>query len=113
MNQIFHPSMNTIARVSIIGGGLLVAVLAAGWYFFVRSPFMTDVGLAAEQPIPFSHLHHVSEVGLECRYCHTSVEDAAFAVGNDPHDRFVVAGPARLLGGKGTCQDRHRFECSV
>jgi hypothetical protein len=79
MNQIFHPSMNTVARVSIIGGALLVAVLAAGWYFFVRSPFMTDVGLAAEQPIPFSHQHHVSEIGIECRYCHTSVEDAAFA----------------------------------
>jgi hypothetical protein len=79
MNQIFHPSMNTIARVSIIGGVLLVTVLAAGWYFFVRSPFMTDVGLAAKQPIPFSHQHHVSEVGLECRYCHTSVEDTAFA----------------------------------
>jgi len=79
MNQIFHPSMNTIARVSIIGGVLLVTVLAAGWYFFVRSPFMTGVGLAAKQPIPFSHQHHVSEVGLECRYCHTSVEDTAFA----------------------------------
>jgi hypothetical protein len=79
MNQIFHPSMNTVARVSIIGGVLLVTVLAAGWYFFVRSPFMTGVNIAAEQPIPFSHQHHVNEVGIECRYCHTSVEDAAYA----------------------------------
>jgi len=79
MNQIFHPSMNTVARVSIIGGVLLVTVLAAGWYFFVRSPFMTGVNIAVEQPIPFSHQHHVDEVGIECRYCHTSVENSAFA----------------------------------
>jgi hypothetical protein len=79
MNQIFHPSMNTIARVSIVGGLLLVAALGAGWYFFVRSPSMTNVGVAAEQPIPFSHQHHVSELGIDCRYCHTSVEEAAFA----------------------------------
>jgi hypothetical protein len=79
MNQIFHPSMNTVARVSIIGGVLLVTVLAVGWYFFVRSPFMTGVNIAVEQPIPFSHQHHVNEIGIECRYCHNSVEDAAFA----------------------------------
>ncbi len=79
MNQIFHPSMNTIARASIIGGVLLVAVLAVGWYFFVKSSAMTQVNIAREQPVPFSHRHHVQELGIDCRYCHTSVEDEAFA----------------------------------
>lgn len=40
---------------------------------------MTDVNVAREQPVPFSHLHHVRQLGIECRYCHTSVEDSSFA----------------------------------
>jgi hypothetical protein len=40
---------------------------------------MTNVGVAVEQPVPFSHLHHVRQLGLDCRYCHTSVEKSEFA----------------------------------
>ena len=79
MKQIFHPSMNTIARFSIIGAGLLVVGLGVALYFFVKSPFMTEINVAREQPVPFSHLHHVRQLGLDCRYCHTSVEDSSFA----------------------------------
>ncbi len=79
MNQIFHPSMNTIARVSIFGGVLILIGLGMTVYFLVRSPYMTQVGLAREQPVPFSHLHHVDQLGIDCRYCHTSVEDSSFA----------------------------------
>lgn len=79
MPQIFHPSMNTISRVSIFGavffllaaGGLLTAV--------VRSPFVTEAGVVRDQPVPFSHAHHVGDVGIDCRYCHRSVETEAFA----------------------------------
>ena len=67
--------MNTIARFSIIGAGLLVVGLGVALYFFVKSPFMTEINVAREQPVPFSHLHHVRQLGLDCRYCHTSVED--------------------------------------
>ena len=79
MNYIFHPSMNTIAMVSILGGILLVAVLGGAIYYFVQAPFMTNVGVAVDQPVPFSHLHHVRQLGIDCRYCHTSVDQSEFA----------------------------------
>jgi hypothetical protein len=45
----------------------------------LRSAYVTEVGVAREQPVPFSHKHHVSGLGIDCRYCHTTVEQAAFA----------------------------------
>ena len=44
-----------------------------------RSPYVTGQYVAPEQPIPFSHQHHAAGLGLDCRYCHTSVEDSSFA----------------------------------
>lgn len=79
MNQIFHPSANVIARASIGALIVLVGVLSVFLYFFVRSSWMTGVNISEPQPVPFSHLHHVRQVGLDCRYCHTSVEEAASA----------------------------------
>ncbi len=79
MAQIFHPSMNTIAKVSIFGGVFIVAGVAALIMAFVRSAYATGVGVFVEQPVPFSHKHHVSGLGIDCRYCHTSVEDSSFA----------------------------------
>lgn len=79
MPQIFHPSMNTLSRVSIFGavfflGGLLLIVMMV-----VRSPYVTGAGVIREQPVPFSHKHHVGDIGLDCRYCHAGVEDSAVA----------------------------------
>jgi hypothetical protein len=79
MAQIFHPSTNTISKVSIFGGVFILAGLAWLGLTFVRSSHTTQVGLAVEQPVPFSHEHHVSGLGLDCRYCHTSVEESSFA----------------------------------
>ena len=79
MNQIFHPSMNTISRLSIFGAVFLLLGVGAAVNYLVRSPVMTQVNVAQAQPVPFSHLHHVRQLGLECRYCHTSVEDSSFA----------------------------------
>jgi len=57
----------------LAGGGLwLLAELN-------RSSYVTDAGLEREQPIPFSHAHHVGAIGIDCRYCHTSVEVSSFA----------------------------------
>lgn len=74
MPQIFHRSTNTISRASIIV--LLIVVSAALWSFELlqRSPFFSWRGVAREQPVPFSHAHHVAGLGLDCRYCHVSVE---------------------------------------
>ncbi len=79
MAQVFKPSANTYARLSIFGavfavGGLLFALLA-----FMRSDYMTRAKAAREQPVPFSHKHHVAELGIDCRYCHTTVERTAYA----------------------------------
>ncbi len=79
MAQIFHRSANTLAKVSLVGGLLFLSIL--GWISLElsRSDYVTGVGMPQSQPVPFSHKHHVSDVGLDCRYCHTSVEVSAFA----------------------------------
>jgi ferredoxin len=79
MNQIFHPSMNTIARVSIFGAIFVLIGIGLVIYYFVQSSYVTQVDVARLQPVPFSHQHHVNQLGIDCRYCHTSVEDSSFA----------------------------------
>jgi hypothetical protein len=79
MPQIFHRSANTIARVSIFGAVFFVAGLLGLFAEVNRSPWVTQVHVAREQPIQFSHERHVAGNGLDCRYCHTSVEESSFA----------------------------------
>ncbi|MBM3734393.1 MAG: cytochrome c3 family protein [Acidobacteria bacterium] len=79
MAQIFRPSANLLAKSSIVGGAILVAALGFGLDTLFRSPYNTNVRVARDQPVPFSHKHHVAGIGIDCRYCHTSVEKAAFA----------------------------------
>ncbi len=77
--QIFHRSTNTIARATIYGAIFVVAVLFWGLNEFQRSPYITYAEVARPQPVPFSHQHHVAAMGIDCRYCHTSVENSDFA----------------------------------
>jgi hypothetical protein len=77
--QIFHPSFNTLSRVSIWGSAVILSVVAGFLGILWRSPYVTEVGVIREQPIPFSHEHHVAGLGIDCRYCHTSVEESSFA----------------------------------
>ncbi len=79
MAQIFHPSTNTFSKVSIFGAVFFIG--AALWILgaLERSPFITRAHVALEQPVPFSHRHHVTQLGIDCRYCHTSVENSSFA----------------------------------
>jgi hypothetical protein len=79
MAQIFHPSMNTLAKASIFGAVFIIGVLGwVGWQVD-RSPYITQAGVVRDQPVPFSHEHHVNGLGIDCRYCHTSVEHSSFA----------------------------------
>jgi hypothetical protein len=77
--QIFHRSTNTIAKVSIFGSIFFLGFLA--WIFstLLRSSYVTGQNVVRKQPVPFSHEHHVRGLGIDCRYCHTSVEKSSFA----------------------------------
>jgi hypothetical protein len=79
MPQIFHRSTNTISRVSIVLALLLVTGFLGAALELQRSPYYSWRGIRREQPVPFSHQHHVAGLGLDCRYCHTSVEKSNFA----------------------------------
>lgn len=74
-NQIFPKWMNRLPLIILLTlGAVASCVIFIIWYWF--SPKHLDVGYQPKQPIPFSHRLHVSEVGLDCRYCHGSVEEA-------------------------------------
>jgi hypothetical protein len=77
--QIFHRSANALARASIFAAVFVVAML--GWFLMElqRSPYVTNAGIHKSQPVPFSHQHHVTGLGIDCRYCHTSVDKSSFA----------------------------------
>jgi cytochrome c7-like protein len=79
MSQIFHHSTNTLSKVSIFGAVFFVAGVV--WLILEvnRSPYVTRAHEARSQPVPFSHAHHVGGLGVECRYCHTSVDRSSYA----------------------------------
>jgi len=77
--QIFHRRTNAISRATIYGSVLAIAALLWACLEWQRSPYVTYAKVARPQPVPFSHQHHVGGLGIDCRYCHTSVETAGFA----------------------------------
>jgi len=95
--QLFHPGANTIAKSLILVVVILVPLLAIGAAIYVRSDFYNRIRDPLPQPIPFSHQRHVSGNGLDCRYCHTSVEDSAFA--GIPPTETCMSCHAQVLAG--------------
>jgi hypothetical protein len=89
MSQIFYRSTNVIARVTILGAVFILALLSWLLIAIFRSDYLTEVNVAAHQPVPFSHRHHVGGLGIDCRYCHTSVETSSFA-GLPPTDTCMT-----------------------
>ena len=79
MAQIFSRASNTIAVVVLVGIVAGVALLGAAVYGLLWSPYATSVKVPVNQTVPFSHAYHVGGLGIDCRYCHTSVETSAFA----------------------------------
>jgi hypothetical protein len=80
MPQVFHPAMTPIARVILIGLPLVSVVGGVSLAYGVTgSDWMTSKDVTIEQPVPFSHEHHVGGLGLDCRYCHTSVTESPYA----------------------------------
>ena len=79
MRQLFAPGADAIFRLSllvVIAGVVGLFLVTAG---VSRSSYVTGVGVAPDQPAPFSHKHHSGELGLDCRYCHQGVEKLATA----------------------------------
>jgi hypothetical protein len=80
MAQIFPQSANTLSKVSIIVTLVVVAGLGAmAFELGADSSFATNQSIARTQPVPFSHTHHVGSMGIDCRYCHNTVETSAYA----------------------------------
>jgi len=79
MPQIFPRYTNTVAWVSVfavpLGGAFALWVCLV----FTRSSYGTGAGIVRVQPVPFSHQHHAGDLGIDCRYCHTSVEHSPYA----------------------------------
>lgn len=79
MAQLFRPGADTIARVVLV---LLILVPFAGValaYAVRNTPYVTEQSVTIDQPVPFSHKHHVGDLGIDCRYCHEGVERSRFA----------------------------------
>src|SRR5262245_6709484 len=79
MPQIFRRSANTLSKVSLAGGLIFVASLILLAMVLGRSSYVTRAQEYVDQPVQFSHRHHVLDDGIDCRYCHTSVETSSFA----------------------------------
>src|SRR5512145_190894 len=79
MSQLFHRNTNVYSRLSILAVLLFVGSLVATLYLLNWSSYNTNQDVQVEQPIQFSHAHHVGGMGIDCQYCHTSVEDSGFA----------------------------------
>jgi hypothetical protein len=79
MPQLFPEGSNTLAKVSIVGAALLGLGAVVATYWIQESPYVTRQNVVLAQPVEFSHKHHVQELGLDCRYCHTSAETSASA----------------------------------
>jgi len=79
MAQLFTPAATTLFRVAIVLIGLGIVAAGATAYVWARSDSTWNVGKPAPQPVPFRHDLHSGSLGIDCRYCHSTVERAADA----------------------------------
>ncbi|MEZ6087828.1 MAG: cytochrome c3 family protein [Pirellulaceae bacterium] len=79
MPQLFSRSSDTIFRAVFIGLLVVVCGVVGTMFALARSSYLTGKDITVEQPIPFSHRHHVADIGIDCRYCHRGVETSAHA----------------------------------
>ncbi len=79
MPPLFPPRSNFFARASIAAGLVLLVAVTAFAVWYLHSPTFTKVGVPVAQPVPFPHNFHVSGLGLDCRYCHATVDKSNFA----------------------------------
>jgi Cytochrome c7 and related cytochrome c len=79
MAAIFGPAANLAVKVTLLAVAAIVLLGACVWFWWPRTDYARNLNSVVDQPIPFSHQHHVAGLGLDCRFCHTSVETSANA----------------------------------
>jgi hypothetical protein len=79
MAAIFSPASNLAAKLAMLAAVAIVIAGVIGWWGFPRTDYQRHTAWTVEQPVPFSHQHHVAGLGLDCRFCHVTVEAAANA----------------------------------
>src|SRR5213596_767712 len=79
MAQVFGKASNSFSRITLVAAFLGFFLFWGVVYAVYRSPYTTEQYVPLAQPVPFSHQHHVAGLGIDCRYCHTSVESSSFA----------------------------------
>lgn len=77
MVQIFHPRFGLFVKLGLLALIVLAAAALLAWRGVTAEPH--GIGEAVEQPVPFSHAHHAGDLGIDCRYCHSTVETDALA----------------------------------
>ncbi|MCC7234880.1 MAG: cytochrome c3 family protein, partial [Bryobacterales bacterium] len=76
---LFRPGANTFAKASVIAGLGVALGLGGILNNIERTSYVTNVNVPRDQPVMFTHKHHVRGVGMDCRYCHNSVEVSSSA----------------------------------
>ncbi len=79
MAAIFGPAANLAVKLTILVALACAVAVFLAWWLWPQTDYARHVRAVVEQPVPFSHQHHISGLGLDCRFCHTSVEVSANA----------------------------------
>jgi hypothetical protein len=79
LSAVFGPSANLVTKLVLYGAAAGLVALFFGPWLLPRSGYVSEVSMVQPQPVPFSHEHHVGGLGIDCRYCHTSVQQSRFA----------------------------------
>ena len=74
MAAIFGPVANLVVKLGLLGLAGAVLLLLLAWWVWPRTDYGRNVKSMQEQPVPFSHEHHVAGLGIDCRFCHAAVE---------------------------------------
>ena len=79
MAQIFSPAADTWLRLFLLGSLALVSGGVVMLVGVAHSDYVTSADFRPAQPVPFGHRHHAGDLGIDCRYCHSSVENGPHA----------------------------------
>jgi hypothetical protein len=79
MSRFLFPKWSNLLLPTLLIVGAIMPLYAVFFVAYGFSPKTLEVGYMPSQPVPFSHAVHAGELGMDCRYCHNTVEKSAFA----------------------------------